>query len=687
MLYDIDNKNAHKHLPEQLLPYGGVNLVEAGFGIKSGTLVLLTLNASGVSSVGMIRAPAKILTYTEISVPLLVRAPARILSYTVTSINKLLHAPARTLPTSGGNSPSIVRSPLHILTTTGISSSSIVRAPLKLLVYVVSSIPSLVRNPTRNLKVMGTSIATLIRLPSRILATAGNSNSSLIRSVSRTITTSATSSASVARSVVHSLAANGVSAATLTRSIMIALGGTGVSSTSLIRKPMTTIGAIDTTGLADGIIRGGLVHFDPITTVVYVDRPDGRLGNIRGHIRDNSLGVSLGDPTFDRLDVVYMISPAPWITPPDSEPSPPGFDTVQVEGIPSASPVLPGSLYAPGNPYASVGYDGTAYFAALYSYRVPAGATSSSQFDTLTDRRTIVPDSVNSRGAVSFSSLLRTPTTTLTASGTGIPILERIPGIMLSAVQVGIATAIFVPVVGGLILFTTAGHAVSLIRKPMTFLRVTATNSPTINRAALKVLRATGISSPTMARAASRTFKATTTPVAALRKIAARILGTANATGTPVLSLTKINHFSMTGVGHGTASMLRSLTHHFSAVAHPLPLIRRIVSKTLSVSRTANPDMHVGGAKTLTLDSLPTGIATIVRTPIRTISAVGTGLASLLSHIFPFVAHLFSIVGIHTRFEVEGYKVFDLSNMRTRFAQVGYKVYDIRKVFKRWGQE
>ena len=87
------------------------------------------------------------------------------------------------------------------------------------------------------------------------------------------------------------------------------------------------------------------------------------------------------------------------------------------------------------------------------------------------------------------------------------------------------------------------------------------------------------------------------------------------------------------------------------------------------------------------LDTLPTGIATITTTVGRTITSAATGLASIASHVFPFVAHLFSVARVYLRFDHVGYKVFDFDNARTRFITVATKVYNIRKVFKRWGQE
>ena len=354
-----------------------------------------------------------------------------------------------------------------------------------------------------------------------------------------------------------------------------------MSSTSLIRNPSITIAAIDTTMLADGIISGG--GWSILSgTVIGVNKATGRLGNIRGFMSDNSLLISPGDPTFDRLDVVYLISPAPWIPEPNSIPSPPGYDTERVEGVPSASPVLPGSLYAPSNPYTPVGYDGVTYFAALYSYRVPAGATASSQFTDFTDRRVIVADSVNSRGSVSVASLLRSASKSFTTSGTGIPVLNRVPSILLGTVQVGVATMLFTAVAGLTVIAATATGLGKLVMMPMKVLATSAGHSVTLQQTATKVFRAVGISSPRMVRMANRTLAVAATPVVALRKFVSHFLGTANAAGIPVFNY--IRGRQLTGVGHGSATLLRRPTRTLSAVAHSLPVIRRVVSKTVSCS-------------------------------------------------------------------------------------------------------
>lgn len=142
----------------------------------------------------------------------------------------------------------------------------------------------------------------------------------------------------------------------------------------------------------DGVISGGEVSAVPGNLEIHVNGVTCRLADAEGFMTGNYLIVSAGDPTCDRIDVVYAFSPAPWILEPTSHPSPPGYDTVQVEGRPSADPQLAGSFYGGGDdaPFVDVGVDSHGPFAALYSYRVPAGATDSSEFTDFTDLRHIV---------------------------------------------------------------------------------------------------------------------------------------------------------------------------------------------------------------------------------------------------------------------------------------------------------
>ena len=154
----------------------------------------------------------------------------------------------------------------------------------------------------------------------------------------------------------------------------------------------------DTTSGDDGIICGGVCTSAADTqypTLISVANPLGRLSGVKGQMMNNTLIVSDGDADFDRYDVVWMLSPASWITYPSSAPNPPGFDTERTEGVPSATPVLPGGPYTPGGtPFVAVSAVPAqpCWYAALYSYKVPALATSSQQFTEWTDRRVIVAD-------------------------------------------------------------------------------------------------------------------------------------------------------------------------------------------------------------------------------------------------------------------------------------------------------
>jgi hypothetical protein len=148
----------------------------------------------------------------------------------------------------------------------------------------------------------------------------------------------------------------------------------------------------DVTYSTDGTISGGVVTESHLLSPLRIDVSQFyvRLGDVEGHWNNSSLGllVSAGDDTYDRIDVVYAASPTPW-TDTNSAPNPPGYDAWQVEGVPSADPQLPGEQYGIA-PYQQSGYNGTLYYTALYSYRVPAGATSSDQFTDFTDLRHIV---------------------------------------------------------------------------------------------------------------------------------------------------------------------------------------------------------------------------------------------------------------------------------------------------------
>lgn len=150
----------------------------------------------------------------------------------------------------------------------------------------------------------------------------------------------------------------------------------------------------DATSAADGIICGGMCSaagYEDFETVIRACQPYCRLNGIKGHFGHNLLVVDAADPDYPRYDVVYMISPGV-PTYPYCAPDPPRFDTCGVAGTPSATPVLPGSPYDQTAAFVSTGYDGTVYFASLYSYYVTAGTLSSSEYTDWTDRRTIVAD-------------------------------------------------------------------------------------------------------------------------------------------------------------------------------------------------------------------------------------------------------------------------------------------------------
>jgi hypothetical protein len=355
----------------------------------------------------------------------LVRAPAPVESVTATGTSTLVRSPARILSVTGTGIASLVRSLNKTLSITAVGVSSYIRAPSSLLTVVGSSTASFVRSIERVLTTIGTGVASKLSGPApTFTATHGASVASLIRAPGRIFSYAATGTATLKRTVKE------------IKSVVI------TTVLTLIRDAAKLLVAESPNyqGI-DGVIFGGVVSAAPnITypTMISASRCRSRLNDITGEVYDLSLVPSVGDATFDRLDVVYVFSPAPWIPEPDSKPSPPGYDMERVEGVPSASPVLPGMVGHPTYPYQQTGYNGIYYFAALYSYRVPAGATSSNDFTDWTDRRLMVD--AYKAGIFSVPKLVHSPSRILSTVGTGLAIFSRVVPAALLATSTGIAS-------------------------------------------------------------------------------------------------------------------------------------------------------------------------------------------------------------------------------------------------------
>lgn len=122
-------------------------------------------------------------------------------------------------------------------------------------------------------------------------------------------------------------------------------------------------------GVVSGLVSGGVATFRAYTSSGVC-----RLNGVNGTCGDTFNTVDASDATYDRIDALYVVSPAEWNT--TSRPYYPGFDVVIATGTPTASPVVPPS------PYGS-----SRYSTILCEILVPAGSSSYTEL-VFTDRRT-----------------------------------------------------------------------------------------------------------------------------------------------------------------------------------------------------------------------------------------------------------------------------------------------------------
>lgn len=483
----------------------------------------------------------------------------------------------------------------------------------------------------------GPEVISLLRVPTRILSVSRPSSSSLLRGPSRLLTTVVTSIARLIRNPFRSITSTGIDATSLLRQPNKVLSSSGGDSSLLTRTPSIVL--TESTVSSSSLVRS------PLRLI-------------------SSIGNSINSLIRKPLRTITST----------------GIDTTTL-------------IKQPGHVLTSSAGDTSSILRTALRL-LSTSATSVSVIIR-------APSRILSYVVTSISSIVRNPQRTLTVSGTSSTTLVRSVGrslsansvtvsslafavsFVLSVVVTTVATVAAVVVTGGIVLTCAGASVAKLIKQPNKTLSTTDSSSTVLARTPNRTLTSIGVSSAILTRTASRILTSIADPVAALRKTAGRVL-TVSETSIPVVLPVRVKRATLASIGGDTSSLQRTPLRILVSQGHPISTIKRLAAHTLRYLSVSNTFLRKSGSTTLVIENIPEGQSSISLAVQRTLIASGNSLASFVSQVFPFIAHLFAISRVYKQWQFDGYQVYEVNLARQRFDIVASKVYSIGRVFKRW---